>query len=109
MAVGRIHASIVIPVVRSSVLASAIVTRSLTPSKLSAPPNFPDAVRVAPSIVPTFPRPDASCDRRAGGLVEAPGADEARRRGRDGEGDARPSWASPVAPAVVAVMVTVAV
>ena len=48
------------PVVRSRLSASGTVTQSLTPSKLSAPPNLPAAVRVAPLIVPVLPRPEAS-------------------------------------------------
>ena len=58
--VGRTHASSVIPVVRSRLLASATVTRSLTPSKVSALPNFPAVVHVGPLIVPTLPLPELS-------------------------------------------------
>jgi hypothetical protein len=58
-ATGRIHASIVMAVVRSSEFASGIVTQSLTPSKLSAPPDLP-VVRVGPEIVPALPLPEAS-------------------------------------------------
>src|SRR4051794_28951425 len=57
---GRTHASMVNPVVASSELLSATVTQSLVPSKLRAPPNFPAVTRVAPSIVPGLPRPEAS-------------------------------------------------
>ena len=45
IAVGRTQASSVMPVVRSSESASATVTQSLTPSKLSAPPNLPPVLR----------------------------------------------------------------
>ncbi len=58
--VGRTHAERVIPFVRSSALASATVTISLTPSKLSALPNRPAVVHVAPLIVPVRLPPDAS-------------------------------------------------
>src|SRR3954468_23902641 len=51
-AVGRTHASIVIALVRSRSLASAIETESLTPSNESAPPFLPAALHVAPLIVP---------------------------------------------------------
>ena len=60
IAVGRTQASSVMPVVRSSESASATVTQSLMPLKLSAPPNLPPRVRVAPLIVPVLPRPDPS-------------------------------------------------
>ena len=40
--------------------ASAIVTQSLTPSNVSARPNFPVVTRVGPLITPTFPRPEES-------------------------------------------------
>ena len=59
-AVGRTQPSSVMPVVRSSESASATVTQSLMPSKLSAPPNLPAALRTAPLIVPVLPRPEAS-------------------------------------------------
>src|SRR3954463_6394197 len=52
---GLIHASIVIPVVRSRDAASLTVTHALVPSNESAPPNLPAVVRVAPEIVPTLP------------------------------------------------------
>src|ERR1700709_219651 len=51
-AVGCTHASSVMPVVRSRLFASATVTRLVVPLKLSAPPNLPRAVCVAPVIVP---------------------------------------------------------
>ncbi len=59
-AVGRTHASSVMPVVRSSESASGTVTQSLMPSKLSAPPKRPPVLRVGPLSVPVLPRPDAS-------------------------------------------------
>jgi hypothetical protein len=48
------------PVVRSSEFASAIVTRSLTPSNDRAPPVCPWADHVAPLMVPLFPLPETS-------------------------------------------------
>ena len=57
---GRTHASSVIPVVRSSELASGTVTQSFTPSKLNADPNRPAALHTAPETEPTFPFPDES-------------------------------------------------
>ncbi len=49
------------PLVRSSELASGTVIRSLTPSKVIAPPYFAVAVvRTAPVIDPVLLRPDAS-------------------------------------------------
>lgn len=59
-AVGFTHASIVMPVVRSGTLASAIVTQSLVPLKLRAPPNLPAVECVAPVSVAVLPRPEAS-------------------------------------------------
>ena len=59
-AVGRIQASSVIPVVRSSDALSAMVTMSLTPSKASAPPDLPAPVQAAPEIVPVVPLPELS-------------------------------------------------
>ena len=58
-AAGRTHASSVIAVVRSSELASATVTQSLTPSN-DRPPPYRPVVRAAPEIVPALPRPDVS-------------------------------------------------
>ena len=52
---GRTHASSVIPVVRSSELASGTVTQSLTPSKLNADPNRPAALHTAPETEPHSP------------------------------------------------------
>src|SRR5918995_5151763 len=57
---GLTQPSSVMPVVRSSEGASATVTQSLIPSKLSAPPLRPSVVGVAPETVPWFPSPDAS-------------------------------------------------
>ena len=39
---------------------SATVTQSLTPSKVSALPNFPVVTRVGPLSTPTFPEPEES-------------------------------------------------
>ena len=39
---------------------SAMVTRDVEPSKLSALPNLPEAVQVAPAIVPVLPAPELS-------------------------------------------------
>ena len=60
VAVGRTHASSVIPVVRSSDAVSAIVTRSLTPSNVRAPPFLPAVVQLGPEIEPAFPLPEES-------------------------------------------------
>ena len=57
---GLSQAESVMPVVRSSALASATVTKSLVPSKLSAPPKRPPAFHVAPLTVPARPLPEAS-------------------------------------------------
>ena len=96
------------PVVRSSELASGIVTWSLTPSKLSAPPNLPDAERVAPLMVPVLERPDASV------AVVPDGSSKPQAPTRLVDAAATVSvtatvFGEPVAPAVVAVTVTVAV
>src|SRR4051812_14211414 len=58
--VGLTHASIVMPVVRSSEFASATVTQSLVPLNESAEPNLPPAFHVAPETVPVLLLPDAS-------------------------------------------------
>ena len=58
--VGRTHASSVMPVVRSRSAASATVTMSFVPSKLSAPPFLPAAVQLAPETIPEWPLPVAS-------------------------------------------------
>src|SRR5262245_43289043 len=57
---GRTHASIVMPVVRSSEAAGLIVIQSFTPSNDSPPPKRPAVVHVAPEIVPVLPDPDVS-------------------------------------------------
>ena len=59
-AVGATHASIVTPVVSASEAACGTVTRSLTPSNVSAPPKRPLVVRTAPLTVPVFPAPELS-------------------------------------------------
>ena len=97
------------PVVRSSESASGTVTQSLMPSKLSAPPNLPAVLRVAPVIVPVLPRPDASAAVVPRRLVEAPGADQVGRRRRATVSVTAIVLGEPVAPGVVAVTVTVAV
>ena len=58
--VGKIQASSVARLVRSSDAASGTVTQSLIPSKVRADPILPAVVRVAPEIVPLLPRPEAS-------------------------------------------------
>ena len=60
VAVDRIQASSVMPAVRLSRLLEATVTQLLVPLKLSALPNLPCGVQVAPAIVPVCPLPDAS-------------------------------------------------
>jgi hypothetical protein len=60
VALGRTHASTVIPVVRSRLAESGIVTQLLVPLNESAPPKRPEALQVAPLIVPVLPLPDAS-------------------------------------------------
>ena len=57
---GFTHASSVMPLLRESEAESATVTQSLTPSKVSAPPDLPAVVQVAPEIVPLLPRPELS-------------------------------------------------
>ena len=59
-AVGNTHASSVARVLRSSDALSGTVTQSFTPSNVRADPNFPAVERVAPEIVPLFPRPEPS-------------------------------------------------
>ena len=59
-AVGRTHASSVIPVVRSSEAESAIDTKSFTPSNESAEPVFAVVVQVAPEIDAVLPCPEMS-------------------------------------------------
>src|SRR4051794_9280085 len=96
------------PVVRSSELASATVTWSLIPSKLNAPPNLPDAERVAPSIAPVLARPDASV------AVVPDGSSKPHAPTSAADAAATVSVTAtvlgdPVAPGLVAVTVTVAV
>src|SRR5689334_20972393 len=57
---GLIHASRVIALVRSSALASAIVTQLLVPLKEAAPPNLPCVDQPVFESVPTLPLPDPS-------------------------------------------------
>src|SRR5689334_13873323 len=57
---GLTQASRVMPLVRSSELASATVTRFEVPLKDRAPPYLPPAVQLAPVTVPLLPVPDAS-------------------------------------------------
>ena len=59
-AIGRTHASTVIPLDRSSDAASATVTQSFTPSKLNADPNRPAAAPRRTRHRPRVPRPDES-------------------------------------------------
>src|SRR5262249_42234895 len=59
-AVGRTHASSVMPVVRSSVFESAMFTRLEGPLNVRAWPYFPARVQVAPDTVPVLPLPDLS-------------------------------------------------
>src|SRR5256886_10926783 len=60
MVVGYTHASNVIPLVNCSEAALLMVTSALVPLKLKALPYLPDAVQVAPLIVPLLPLPDTS-------------------------------------------------
>ena len=78
--VGRTQASRVMPVFRSSVAASATVTQSLTPSKLSALPFFP-VVQVAPEMVPALPLPE-----RSASVVPEPASNEYAATGVGGGG-----------------------
>ena len=57
---GLTQASSVARVVRSSDALSGTDTMSFTPSKLSADPNLPVVVRVAPEMVPVLPLPEES-------------------------------------------------
>jgi hypothetical protein len=107
MALGRIQASMVIPVVRSSESASGTVTQSLTPSKLSALPKRPEALRVAPLSVPVLARPDES----VAVVPDASSKPHAPTRFVDAGLTVSVTatvLGEPVAPAVVAVTVTVA-
>src|SRR6476620_1081889 len=58
--VGLTHASSVIPVVKCKDAASGMVTLAFVPLNDKAPPYLPAAVRVALTIVPVRPLPDAS-------------------------------------------------
>src|SRR5689334_3760717 len=107
-AVGCTQASRVMPVVRSRLFASATVTQLLVPLKLNAPPNLPAATWVAPVMVPGLFWPEESAavvpvvsskPHAPTRLVEA-GLTVSVTATVLGE---------PVAPAVVAVTVTVAV
>src|SRR6266403_2269433 len=60
MVVGYTHASNVIPLVNCSEAALLMVTSALVPLKLKALPYLPDAVQVAPLIVPLLALPDTS-------------------------------------------------
>ena len=57
---GLTHASIVMPVVRSSEALSLTVTELFVPLNDRAPPNLPSALHVAPEVEPVLPVPDAS-------------------------------------------------
>src|SRR6478609_4296096 len=108
MAVGCIHASSVMPVVRSRLFASATVTQLLVPLKLSAPPNLPAATCVAPVIVPGLFCPDESA------AVVPVVSSKPHAPTRLVEAGLTVSvtatvFGDPVAPEVVAVTVTVAV
>jgi hypothetical protein len=97
------------PVVRSRTLASGTVTKLLVPLKLRAPPNRPAVLRVAPVIVPVFPRPDAST---AVVPVVSSKPHAPTRLAEPGGLTVRVTatvLGEPVAPAVVAVTVTVPV
>src|SRR4051794_1770139 len=107
-AVGRIHASIVMPEVRSRLFASGTVTQSLVPLKLRAPPNLPAIVRVAPAIVPVLPLPEASVTEPpdVSSKPQAPTSPE--DTGGETVSVTAIVFGEPVAPGVVAVTVTVA-
>src|SRR2546427_391193 len=57
---GFTHASKVIPVVSCKDAALLMVTCAPVPLNTSARPYLPEAVHVAPLIVPVFPLPEAS-------------------------------------------------
>src|SRR4051794_6393746 len=108
-AVGCTHASRVMAVVRSRLLASATVTRLLVPLKLSAPPNLPVATCVAPVIVPGLFWPEESA---AVGPVVSSKPHAPTRLAEPAGLTVRVTaivLGEPVAPDVVAVTVTVAV
>src|SRR5688572_29898252 len=58
--VGNTQASRVMPVVRLSRGVEETVTQSLKPSKLSAFPNLPCVLQLAPEMAPSCPLPVAS-------------------------------------------------
>ena len=60
LAVGKTHASSVMPLVKSRLATSLTLTRLLVPLKDKFFPNFPDVFQVAPPMVPLFPLPEAS-------------------------------------------------
>jgi hypothetical protein len=97
------------PVVRSRLFASATVTRLVVPLKLSAPPNLPAALCVAPVIVPGLFWPEES----AALLPVVSSKPHAPTRLAEPAGLTVRVTAivlgEPVAPPVVAVTVTVAV
>ena len=87
-AVGLTHASSVMPVVRRSDGESAIVTSALVPLNDERVAELADVVHVAFVIVPLFPWPETSVDRRPCAFVERVRRDQVRigrqrRRGRD--------------------------
>src|SRR5689334_2477087 len=108
-AVGLTQASSVMPDVRSSDGESGIEIDAFVPLKLSAPPNLPVVVRVAFVIVPVLPLPDES----ATVFPDASLKPQAPTRLADAGGETLSVTAivfgEPVAPAVVAVTVTVPV
>ena len=55
------------------------VTRALEPLNDNAPPYLPALAQVAPEIVPVFPFPDASADRRARPLIKRKRRHQPRR------------------------------
>jgi hypothetical protein len=87
-------------------LLSGTVTQSLTPSKLSAAEAPCGGARGAGDGAGLAA--GAVAGGRAARLVEAPRADQARRRGRVDRERTSTVFGDPVAPAVVAVTVTVA-
>ena len=80
---GFTQASKVMAVVRFKEALAGTRTRSLTPSKLTAAPNFPVAVQVGPLVkVPVFGVARGIAGRRAGAFIEGVGGDEAGGGGR---------------------------
>ena len=57
---GNCQLAITSGLVRSSEDESGTVTMSLIPSKVSAAPDLPEVVHVAPEIVPLLPVPESS-------------------------------------------------